>query len=136
MANLITNSNNTTIFSDIDPDFTRNPKTGDLLLIKDERSIKKSLSNLLNTSFGERLFQPRIGVSLRNLLFEPIDAITTLEIRDRILSTIRNNELRIHNVFVDVVANSDENEYRVSIEFSILQTRISDRFLYVLERIR
>ncbi len=136
MANLITNSNNTTIFSDIDPDFTRNPKTGDLLLIKDERSIKKSLSNLLNTSFGERLFQPRIGVSLRNLLFEPIDAITTLEIRDRILSNIRNNEPRIHNVFVDVVANSDENEYRVSIEFSILQTRISDRFLYVLERIR
>lgn len=136
MASLISNTNNTTIFSDIDPNFIKNPKTGDILLVRDERSIRQSLSNLLQTSFGERLFRPQIGGSLRNLLFEPIDGITTFEIKDRILSTISNHEPRVNNVFVDVVSDADKNEYKVSVEFSIIRTRITDTINLVLERIR
>ncbi len=136
MASLISNTNNTTIFSDIDPNFIKNPKTGDILLVRDERSIRQSLSNLLQTSFGERLFRPQIGGSLRNLLFEPIDGITTFEIKDRILSTINNHEPRVTNVFVDVVSDADKNEYKVSVEFSIIRTRITDNINLVLERIR
>lgn len=136
MASLISNTNNTTIFSDIDPNFIKNPKTGDILLVRDERSIRQSLSNLLQTSFGERLFRPQIGGSLRNLLFEPIDGITTFEIKDRILSTINNHEPRVNNVFVDVVSDADKNEYKVSVEFSIIRTRITDTINLVLERIR
>lgn len=136
MASLISNTNNTTIFSDIDPNFIKNPKTGDILLVRDERSIRQSLSNLLQTSFGERLFRPQIGGSLRNLLFEPIDGITTFEIKDRILSTINNHEPRVNNVFVDVVSDADKNEYKVSVEFSIVRTRITDNINLVLERIR
>ena len=136
MASLISNTNNTTIFSDIDPNFIKNPKTGDILLVRDERSIRQSLSNLLQTSFGERLFRPQIGGSLRNLLFEPIDGITTFEIKDRILSTINNHEPRVNNVFVDVVSDADKNEYKVSVEFSIIRKRITDTINLVLERIR
>ena len=136
MASLISNTNNTTIFSDIDPNFIKNPKTGDILLVRDERSIRQSLSNLLQTSFGERLFRPQIGGYLRNLLFEPIDGITTFEIKDRILSTINNHEPRVNNVFVDVVSDVDKNEYKVSVEFSIIRTRITDTINLVLERIR
>ena len=136
MASLISNTNNTTIFSDIDPNFIKNPKTGDILLVRDERSIRQSSSNLLQTSFGERLFRPQIGGSLRNLLFEPIDGITTFEIKDRILSTISNHEPRVNNVFVDVVSDADKNEYKVSVEFSIIRTRITDTINLVLERIR
>jgi len=132
----VSNFLNTTIFSDIDPNFTKNPKSGDLLLLKDEQSIRRSISNLLNTSFGERLFQPRLGGSLRNLLFEPIDAITTLEIKDRIYDTIRNHEPRVDRIDVDVVANNDENYYTVSVEFSIRAIGRVDRLSVVLERIR
>ena len=128
MATQISTFNNKTIFSDIDPDFGRNPKSGDLLLVKDERAVRLALSNLLNTSFGER--------SLRSLLFEPIDSITTLEIKDRILQTIRNHEPRVGRVEVDVIAKADENSYRVDVEFSVRSIGTTGNLSVVLERIR
>lgn len=124
------------IFTDIDPKFTRSPKTGDLLTIQNDAAIRTSVKNLLSTAFGERLFQPEIGGSLRPLLFEPIDAVTTYEIRDRILQTIRNHEPRVTNVLVDVVALPDQNEYNVTLEYSIAATGNTDRISVVLERIR
>ena len=136
MATQIGTFNNKTIFSDIDPDFGRNPKSGDLLLVKDERAIRLSISNLLKTSFGERLFRPNVGGSLRNLLFEPIDAITTLEIKDRILQTIRNHEPRVSRVDVDVISRAGQNSYEVNVEFSVRSSGSVNSLSVVLERIR
>lgn len=136
MASQATTLNKTTMYTDIDPTFGMNPKTGDLLLVKDERSVRQAISNLLNTSFGERLFHPTIGGSLRNLLFEPIDAITTLELKDRILQTIRKHEPRVGRIDVDVVAHADENFYNVNVEFSLVATGSLTSMSVVLERIR
>lgn len=136
MTSLVSNLKNTTIFSDIDPSFAKNPKTGDILLVKDERAIRQSLSNLLNTSFGERLFQPNLGGSLRNLLFEPMDSVTIFEMQDRVLDTIRNHEPRVSLIKVVVVPNADENAYVVNVQYSIGTVGRTDRFSIVLERIR
>jgi phage baseplate assembly protein W len=124
------------IFTDIDPTLTKNPKTGDLLTLKDDLAVRTSVRNLLSTAFGERLFQPTIGGSLRALLFEPIDAITTMEIRDRILYTISNHEPRVGQVLVDVVASPDENYYTVVVEYAIQTVGKRDRISVVLERVR
>lgn len=124
------------VFTDIDPNFTRSPKTGDLLVLQDTVAIKTAIRNLLSTAFGERLFQPTIGGSLRPLLFEPIDSITTIEIRDRVLNTILNHEPRVSNVLVDVVALPDENQYTVNVEYSVLAVGKTDRVAVVLERLR
>lgn len=124
------------VFTDIDPKFTRSPKTGDLLTVADDAAIRTSLKNLLSTSFGERLFQPNIGGSLKPLLFEPVDAVTTYEIRDRILQTVRNHEPRVQNVLVDVISLPDQNEYNVTLEYSIVGIGRTDRISVVLERIR
>lgn len=126
----------TSVYTDIDPMFSRNPKTSDLLLVRDDQAIRTSLKNLLMTSFGERLFQPTIGGSLRSLLFEPIDAITTMEIKDRILKTILDHEPRVSNVTVDVSASEDQNGYSVDIEYSIVAAGKTDRVSVVLERVR
>jgi phage baseplate assembly protein W len=123
-------------YTDIDPLFTRSPKTGDVLMVRDDYAIKTALRNLLATSFGERLFQPQIGGSLRQLLFEPIDGITTMEIRDRILMTIARHEPRVSRVLVDVVAKPDDNTYTVNVEYSIRALGKTDRVTVVLERVR
>jgi phage baseplate assembly protein W len=136
MASRIISNSKKAVFSDIDPNFIRSPKTNDLLTVRDDGAVRLSLKNLLSTSFGERLFQPTIGGSLRPLLFEPIDAITTMEIRDRILQTIRNHEPRVGNVIVDVIANSDENHYTVNVEYSVVGVGKIDRVSVVLERLR
>ena len=70
------------------------------------------------------------------LLFEPIDAITTFEMRDRILDTLRKHEPRIGSLFVDVVASADTNSYDVSIEFGLRVSGEKNKFRTVLERIR
>jgi phage baseplate assembly protein W len=124
------------IFTDIDPTLTKNPKTGDLLAIRDDLAVRTSVRTLLSTSFGDRLFQPTIGGSLRALLFEPIDAITTMEIHDRVLNIIRNHEPRIGQVLVDVVSSPDENYYTVIVEYSIQAIGKRDRISVVLERVR
>jgi phage baseplate assembly protein W len=82
------------------------------------------------------LFQPTIGGSLRPLLFEPIDAITTFEIRDRVLNTILNHEPRVGNVIVDVIALPDQNNYTVTVEYSVVAIGKTDRVSVVLERVR
>jgi phage baseplate assembly protein W len=132
----ITSSENDPVYSDIDPTFTKNPKNKDLLLIKDTKAIKIALQNLLSTAFGERLFQPQIGGSLRPLLFEPVDSITAFEIRDRILETIRKNEPRVSNILIDVISNPDSNDYVVNVEYTIQSVGAVDRLTTILERIR
>ena len=136
MALRISSNSTEPVFSDIDPNFTRSPKTNDLLTLRDDAAIRQSLHNLMATAFGERLFQPTIGGSLRPLLFEPIDAITTMEIRDRILLTLNRHEPRVGNVFGDVIANPDENQYTVTVEYSVLGIGKTDKITVVLERVR
>ncbi len=132
----IIGSNNTAVFTDLDPNLTRSTKTGDVLSSKDDTAVRVSIRNLLSTAYGERLFQPTIGCAIRNLLFEPIDAITTLELKDRVLQTIRNHEPRVGNVIVDVVAMPDQNEYEVTIEYSIVAVGKVDKISVTLERLR
>jgi phage baseplate assembly protein W len=124
------------VYTDIDPLLTKNPKNGDLMVVRDTKAIKLSLQNLLSTAFGERLFQPQIGASLRPLLFEPVDSISTFEMRDRILETIRKHEPRVSNIIVDVVAYPDNNQYEVSVEYTIQSIGATDRLTTLLERIR
>jgi len=133
----IVNTNSSTpIHSDVDFSFNRNPKTGDALLVTNLNAVKQSIRNLLNTSFGERLFQPRLGCSLRALLFEPMDEVTALEIRDRIVETLRRHEPRIGTLLVDVVSDPDANSYMVSVEYGIAEVRESQKVTIILERTR
>jgi phage baseplate assembly protein W len=133
---IINNNSSVPMFSDIDPNFTRNPKTSDLLTLTNSSAVRQSIRNLISTSFGERLFQPRVGGSLRNLLFEPIDQITTMEIRDRIFETIRRHEPRVGNLAIDVSAKPDENYYTVTVEYGTRATAGVERLTMILERLR
>lgn len=123
-------------YTDLDAEMLLNPKTSDLMIVQNSKSIRRSILNLLSTSYGERLFQPNIGSSLRSLLFEPIDPITTFEIKDRIIRTLRNHEPRIGSLRVDVISNPDDNSYVVDVEFGVRATGEKDKIRTVLERIR
>lgn len=124
------------LYVDLDPSFTKSPKSGDVLTVRDERAVNLSIRNLISTSYGERLFQPNVGGSLRPLLFEPVDAITAIEIRDRLLKTLSDHEPRVTNVYVDVVSQPDDNAYSVTVEYSIKPLGKTDRVNVLLERIR
>ena len=47
-------------------------------------AVKNNIRNLLNTNQGERLFQPNIGINLRQYLFGQITEDTLLQIQESI----------------------------------------------------
>ena len=79
---------------------------------------------------------PEIGCSLRGLLFDPIDEITALEIRDRIIETLRKHEPRIGTLLVDVSSDADGNSYDVKVEYGLNESNERQTVTVILERIR
>ncbi len=61
------------------------------------------------TKFGEKLMDPSIGSDVYNMLFEPLDAFSALDLKDRILNTIRNFEPRVDVLDVLVTATEDDD---------------------------
>lgn len=108
-------------FYDLGTSFQRNPVTGDVLRIKDEKAVLQSIRNLVMTKFGERLMDPSIGSDVYNMLFEPLDAFSSMELQDKILNTIRNYEPRVEvlDLTVSAAETSDDVIY-VDMTFRII----------------
>lgn len=124
------------VYIDFDFNFTRNPLTDDIGVKKDANAIKQSVKNLVQTGFGERPFHPEIGSNVRNMLFEPVDPITTISLRNAIVETINNYEPRVSIVDVFVGDLSDRNAYEVKLIYNIISTNEVEEQNLTLERLR
>ena len=110
------------VYRDININFKRNPVTGDLVILKNEDAIKKSVVNLIRTMLNERFFQPRIGTSIESLLFE-LDS-NSLKIETTIINEVRtvlkNYEPRVSLTETIVHISPDENSLEVKIIYDIV----------------
>lgn len=107
-------------FKDISLSLKINPLNSDLIVIKNETAIARSVRNLILTDNGEKFFNPNLGSGISSLLFEPITRITASSIQTRIENTIRNYEPRVELNGVDVVPNEAQNEFNVAIRYNIV----------------
>jgi len=123
-------------YIDIDLNFRANPATGDLVRRFDVDAVKSSIKNLIFTDYFERPFHQEIGSRLRNLLFEPIDEITTNEIRLSVFEVIKNFEPRAIVLTVDVQALPEQQEYRIEVFFQLVNTPEPVRLELFVERLR
>ena len=82
-------------FKDISATFQTNPLNGDLIAIKNETAIARSIRNIVFTLPGEKFFDEDFGSDVSRLLFENLDDITTNLIRDQIFESITNFEPRV-----------------------------------------
>ena len=103
------------IYSDLDLTFLRQPGTGDVSMKYDEQAVIRSVRNLISTNRYERLFQPEIGSTLNQLLFEPVSPLTANLIEDEIVRMIKNYEPRATISQVIVSARPDDNSFSVSL---------------------
>ena len=76
-------------FKDIDLDFGRNIVTNDVNTIEDVIAIKRSVKNLVQTNFYERLFHPELGCGVRQLLFENYSPLTSIYLRRKLEEKLR-----------------------------------------------
>ncbi len=107
-------------FKDISMTFQSNPLNRDLIGIKNETAIARSVKNLVLTSQGEKFFDSSFGTKVSKLLFENIDEMTASIIKDEISYTLNTYEPRIEVTDLTVKPNYDENEFAVTIQYKII----------------
>ena len=83
-------------------------------------SIKNNIRLLLHTESGERVFQPNLGMNLKQFLFEQITEETSIQIENDIVDVFETwlpfVELRDIQVNTD---NQNKNQIDINITFNI-----------------
>jgi phage baseplate assembly protein W len=107
-------------FRDLSMTFQVNPINYDLIALKNENAIARSVRNLVLTYPGERFFNQNLGSQVSRSLFENIDDISASSIRDEIENTINNYEPRVRLIDVIVNPDYDNNNFNVIINYNIV----------------
>lgn len=107
-------------FKDISLSFRRHPVTNDILALRNEDAIKRSVRNLVETINEERFFNPLIGSQVKSSLFENVDNGLVTTIRTQIETSITNFEPRVKLTNVLVNHPPDTNELEVTIAYDII----------------
>ena len=107
-------------FKDISMSFETNPLNDDLIALKNSSAIARSIRNIVFTQPGEKFFNPEFGSRVSESLFEIVDEVSTIAIRDEIRSSIINYEPRVNLLDVLVNPKPDENEMEVTIKYEIV----------------
>jgi len=128
--------NSTRTFRDLDLNFTIHPIRKDINTHKNEYAIINSVKNLVLTNHFERPFQPEIGSNIRRLLFENVDTVTAAQIEREITETVENFEPRVQVSKVTAAADPDNNGYKVTLEFFVINNANPITINFFLERIR
>ena len=116
-------------FLDLSASFQSSPLSSDLLVLKNENAIARSVRNLVLTIQGERPFAPILGSNVNNLLFENIDKLTAAAIRTEIRNTIENYEPRVEVNEIIVDPNYDNNEFNVTVQYYIVGIDVPEQEL-------
>jgi len=107
-------------FKDISMTFQINPLNSDLIALKNETAIARSIRNIVFTLPGEKFFNPIFGSRVSRLLFENIDEISASNIRDEIATSIVNFEPRVELKNVEVFPDYDNNSFNTIIVYNIV----------------
>ena len=107
-------------FKDISLSFARHPVTNDILTVRNEDAIKKSVTNLVKTAVGERFFNSLIGSTVTDSLFELNTIGISIVLEDEIKVLLNNFEPRIKVREINVQDDPDLNELDISIVYDIV----------------
>ena len=125
------------LFSDIFTSFSVHPELHDLVIRRNEESIKQAINNLILTNKYERPFNPNFGCNLRKYLFEPMNSFTASSIENEIKMSIENYEPRVTGLIIEVKPEPDSNTFIVDISFDIIgQETPAQQFTFILEATR
>ena len=107
-------------FKDINLSFKRHPVTNDVVTIRDEDAIKRSVKNIILTILGEKPFEPRFGSVVNEALFDLTTKYDEILIQDEIKSSVLKFEPRITNLVVTTTVYPDSNELNCTVQYDIV----------------
>ena len=124
-------------FKDISASFKSHPLTSDVIGLKNANAIARSVRNIVLTFPGEKPFNPNFGSRISRSLFENIDNISAITIRDEIENSIRRFEPRVILDDIIVKPDFDNNSFDVLIVYRIVGMDIPAQQLeFVLQSTR
>ena len=100
--------------------FQANPLNLDLIGLKNENAIARSVRNIVFTLPGEKFFDENFGSRISATLFENIDDISANIIVDEITYSIERYEPRVDLINVQAFPNFDNNSFDVVIVYDII----------------
>ena len=106
-------------FKDINLSFKRHPVTNDVVTIRDEDAIKRSVKNIIFTILVEKPFEPTFGSVINDSLFELSTNLNEIRVSDEIKTSLQNYEPRINNIDVTVTVAPDTNEMNCTVQYDI-----------------
>ena len=124
-------------FKDISLSFKRHPVTNDILALRNEDAIKRSVRNLVETINEERFFNSLLGSRVRESLFEVPDNTIRATLKSQIENSILNFEPRVN--LTDVIINhpNDTNDLEVTVVYDIIgQEATPQEITFILQPTR
>ena len=107
-------------FKDISAIFEVNPLNDDLIAVKNANAIARSIRNLVFSNRGDKAFNPVLGSRVTEMLFDPMDPMSSTSIKAEIERTINSFEPRVNLQKVKVTPDYDDNQYNVDINYQII----------------
>ena len=107
-------------FKDISLSFKKHPVTRDILILKNEDAIKRSVQNLVRIIRGEVFFNELIGTRLSGSLFELANSDYIDPMKTEIETVIKNFEPRVDLKDIDFKSFPDDNAIEVTIQYDII----------------
>ena len=107
-------------FKDINLSFKRHPVTNDVVTIRNEDAIKRSVKNIIFTILGEKPFEPNFGSVINESLFDLNTNLSEIRVADEISASLRNYEPRISDIDVTVTVAPDTNEMNCTVQYEIV----------------
>jgi phage baseplate assembly protein W len=124
-------------FRDISMTFQNNPLNSDLIVLKNETAIARSIRNIVFTLPGEKFFNPNFGSRVSRSLFENVDEISASIINDEIRNSINNFEPRVSLIDVQTIPDFDNGAFDVNIIYRVVGVDIPAQQLeFVLQPTR
>ena len=124
-------------FKDISMSFQVNPLNSDLIALKNETAISRSIRNIVFTVPGEKFFNESFGSRISQSLFDNIDEISASTISDEIRNSINNYEPRVQLLSVDVYPDYDNNSFDAVIVYNIIGADVpAQQLQFVLQPTR
>ena len=126
----------TQIYSDFLADLVPHPVSKDVLRFVNEHAVIRSVKNIVLTDKGERLYQPSIGSDIKKMLFEPMLPATAELISQYIQDAIQQHEPRAKVLDIGVEPDYNNNLYKVSMTFMIINKEDPITLNITLDRVR
>lgn len=125
-----------TYYRDLDLNFKKHPVTNDIVTLSDTESVKRAIKNLLSHKKYEKHFHPEINSEIYDMLFENMNPLRFISVRQKIEQVLLTYEPRIKLNSVQVKPNLDGNSVTINLNFTVISIQAPVNFSVNLSRSR